>query len=69
MTSLPPQGITKIAVQSSVSLQHLPVDKRIEKGLPAELLGRLAFASQKLDEVRFDNPTKDELQHVKSTAQ
>jgi len=41
-----------------VSLQHLPVDKRIEKGLPAELLGRLAFASQKLDEVRFWNPPR-----------
>lgn len=47
------QGITNIAVQSSVSLQHLPVDKCIEKGLPSELLGRLSFASQKLDEVWF----------------
>jgi hypothetical protein len=46
-----PQGITRISVQSSVSLQHLPVDKTIEKGLPKELLARLSFATQKLDEV------------------
>lgn len=45
------QGITKISVQSSVSLQHLPVDKTIEKGLPSSLLNRLSFATQKLDEV------------------
>jgi hypothetical protein len=47
-----PQGITNISVQSSVSLQHLPVDKAIEKGLPKELLSRLSFATQKLGEVR-----------------
>lgn len=45
------QGITNISVQSSVSLQHLPVDKRIEKGLPPQLLKRLSFATQKLDEI------------------
>lgn len=48
------QGIRKISVQSSVSLQHLPVDKTIEKGLPAALLSRLSFATQKLDEVRIE---------------
>ena len=51
-----PQGVTKISVQSSVSLQHLPVDKTIEKGLPRELLSRLSFATQKLDEVRASRP-------------
>lgn len=45
------QGITNISVQSSVSLQHLPVDKRIEKGLAPQLLERLSFATQKLDEI------------------
>ena len=52
MLFLVPQGITDISVQSSVSLQHLPVDKAIEKGLPKELLSRLSFATQKLGEVR-----------------
>lgn len=45
------QGITRIAVQSSVSLQHLPMDKQCEKELPPELLAKLSFASQKLDEI------------------
>eukprot|EP00208_Stichococcus_sp_RCC1054_P007050 CAMPEP_0206136888 /NCGR_PEP_ID=MMETSP1473-20131121/2104_1 /ASSEMBLY_ACC=CAM_ASM_001109 /TAXON_ID=1461547 /ORGANISM="Stichococcus sp, Strain RCC1054" /LENGTH=757 /DNA_ID=CAMNT_0053529723 /DNA_START=157 /DNA_END=2430 /DNA_ORIENTATION=- len=49
--SLVKQGITNISVQSSVSLQHLPVDKRIEKGLAPQLLERLSFATQKLDEI------------------
>ncbi len=40
-----------ISVQSSVSLQHLPYDKDLEKELPAEIVGRLAFAKQKLGEI------------------
>lgn len=45
------QGINDISVQSSVSLQHLPVDKNLEKNLPKSLLDRLSFATQKLGEI------------------
>ena len=39
-------------MQSSVSLQHLPVDAAAEAGnLPPALLGRLSFATQKLGEI------------------
>lgn len=41
-------GIREISVQPSVTLQHLPYDLSSERGLPAELAGRLAFACQKL---------------------
>ena len=51
------QGISNIAVQSSVSLQHLPVDKRIEKDLPSQLLNRLSFATQKLVRLPACRPT------------
>ena len=45
------QGVKHISVQSSVSLQHLPYDKDLEHALPAEIVGRLAFAKQKLGEI------------------
>ena len=46
------QGVTHLSVQSSVSLQHLPVDAAAEAGnLPPALLGRLSFATQKLGEI------------------
>ena len=46
------QGVTSLSVQSSVSLQHLPVDAASEAGnLPPALLGRLSFATQKLGEI------------------
>ncbi len=45
------QGVKHISVQSSVSLQHLPYNKELEQELPAEIVGRLAFAKQKLAEV------------------
>jgi 5-methyltetrahydropteroyltriglutamate--homocysteine methyltransferase len=45
------QGIKNISVQSSVSLQHLPYDAKLEKNLPAEVTSRLAFATQKLEEI------------------
>ncbi len=38
-------------MQSSVSLQHLPYDAKLEKNLPAEVTSRLAFATQKLEEI------------------
>jgi len=48
----PRQGVTHLSVQSSVSLQHLPVDTALEAGnLPPALLGRLSFATQKLGEI------------------
>lgn len=40
-----------ISVQSSVSLQHLPYDKQLEKNVEASIAGRLAFATQKLQEI------------------
>eukprot|EP00884_Botryococcus_braunii_P016287 jgi/Botrbrau1/3341/Bobra.0048s0036.1 len=45
------QGIKNIAVQSSVSLQHLPYDTAMEKNLPQSLVARLSFATQKLAEI------------------
>lgn len=45
------QGIKNVSVQPSVSLQHLPYDVNLETSIPAELNGRLAFATQKLAEV------------------
>lgn len=45
------QGIRTISVQSSVSLQHLPYDVRLETNLPAQLGSRLSFATQKLEEI------------------
>ena len=38
-------------MQSSVSLQHLPYDKHLEKNVDASIAGRLAFATQKLEEI------------------
>ena len=45
------QGITNLAVQSSVSLQHLPYDKEADKQLPGSVHPRLSFALQKLAEM------------------
>ena len=44
------QGISNVSVQSSVSLQHLPYDVKLEKKLPSEIESRLSFATQKLKE-------------------
>lgn len=43
--------VKNISVQSSVSLQHLPYDKHLEKNIEASIAGRLAFATQKLEEI------------------
>ncbi len=54
------QGVKKLAVQSSVSLQHLPYDKMLETALPADVTERLSFATQKLQEIvkaARDGPT------------
>ena len=40
-----------MSVQSSVSLQHLPYDVKLEKKLPSEIESRLSFATQKLKEI------------------
>ena len=40
-----------MAIQSSTSLQHLPYDKHLEKQLPESVLPRLAFATQKVEEM------------------
>jgi 5-methyltetrahydropteroyltriglutamate--homocysteine methyltransferase len=40
-----------VAVSSSCSLLHVPVDLSVETGLAPELFERLAFARQKVDEV------------------
>ena len=45
------QGIENISVQSSVSLQHLPYDKDLEKIVKASIADRLSFATQKLAEI------------------
>ena len=37
--------------QSSTSLQHVPLDLTLETSLPADLVPRLAFATQKLAEI------------------
>lgn len=38
-------------MQSSVSLQHLPYDKDLEKNVESSIAGRLSFATQKLHEI------------------
>lgn len=43
--------VKDISVQSSVSLQHLPYDKQLEKNVEASIASRLAFATQKLQEI------------------
>lgn len=45
-------GATRVIVSSSCSLLHVPVDLRTEVTLDAELKSWLAFATQKLTEVR-----------------
>jgi len=40
-----------ICIQSSTSLQHVPYNSRIEKGLAPELRSKLSFAVQKLEEI------------------
>ena len=45
------KGVDDIAVQSSVSLQHLPYDVALEKNVPAHLNGKLAFAAQKVKDI------------------
>ncbi|GAB5034800.1 5-methyltetrahydropteroyltriglutamate--homocysteine methyltransferase [Nannochloropsis oceanica] len=44
----PNQAMT---VQSSTSLQHVPIDVNLEKELPSDVKARLAFAQQKLGEM------------------
>ncbi|DBB12610.1 TPA: hypothetical protein ACH3X3_005396 [Trebouxia sp. C0006] len=51
VASLHKKGIKNISVQSSVSLQHLPYDKELEKNVEASIAGRLSFATQKLHEI------------------
>ena len=51
LLALNAQGIPSISVQSSVSLQHLPYDKELEKNVEASIAGRLSFATQKLAEI------------------
>ena len=41
----------RLRVQTSVSLQHVPIDVNLETKLPADLRQRLAFAVQKLGEM------------------
>jgi hypothetical protein len=46
-------GITDIVLQPSTTLQHLPYDVTAEQGtLEPSLLGRLAFAVQKLGSLK-----------------
>ena len=45
------QGVKSLGITSSTTLQHLPIDKSLEKKLPEHITGRLAFAVQKLDEI------------------
>jgi hypothetical protein len=46
-------GITNIVLQPSTTLQHLPYDVTAEQGtLEPSLLGRLAFAVQKLGSLK-----------------
>ena len=45
------QGVKDVAVQPSVSLQHLPYDKEADKQLPGSVHARLSFALQKLAEM------------------
>ncbi|HVX42031.1 MAG TPA: 5-methyltetrahydropteroyltriglutamate--homocysteine S-methyltransferase [Gemmatimonadaceae bacterium] len=56
-------GASRVQVAPSCSLLHVPIDRDIETSLPAALRERLAFATQKLDEVALlaraatdDNP-------------
>ncbi|KAK9846062.1 hypothetical protein WJX84_008883 [Apatococcus fuscideae] len=44
-------GVKSLGITSSTTLQHLPIDKSLEKKLPEHITGRLAFAVQKLDEI------------------
>jgi 5-methyltetrahydropteroyltriglutamate--homocysteine methyltransferase len=45
-------GAERVLVAPSCSLLHVPVDLSVEKKLDSELMSWLAFAAQKLDEVR-----------------
>lgn len=45
------QGVKVLGITSSTTLQHLPIDKSLEKKLPESITGRLAFAVQKLGEI------------------
>ena len=45
------QGVKSLGITSSTTLQHLPIDKSLEKKLPESITGRLAFAVQKLGEI------------------
>ncbi len=47
----PPNDGAQVCVQSSVSLQHLPLDVEREVELDAALRARLGFARQKLHEI------------------
>ena len=40
-----------MSIQTSTSLQHLPYNKQLEKQLPESVLPRLAFATQKVEEM------------------
>lgn len=52
-------GLTKIIVHSSVPLQHLPIDTAMEVKMPVELRNRMAFAVQKLTEVKTLSASTD----------
>ncbi len=45
------QGVKSLGVTSSTTLQHLPIDKALEKKLPEHITSRLAFAVQKLGDI------------------
>ncbi|MBO9664565.1 5-methyltetrahydropteroyltriglutamate--homocysteine S-methyltransferase [Dokdonella sp.] len=45
-------GADRLQVAPSCSLLHVPVDAKLETELPANMLAWLAFATQKLDELR-----------------
>ncbi len=45
-------GVEKIAVTSSVSLQHVPHTVSVEKNLPVDVAGWLSFADEKIGEAQ-----------------
>ncbi|MBL8263246.1 MAG: 5-methyltetrahydropteroyltriglutamate--homocysteine S-methyltransferase [Xanthomonadaceae bacterium] len=45
-------GRDRVQIAPSCSLLHVPIDLRVERGLPEDIVGWLAFALQKIGELR-----------------
>jgi 5-methyltetrahydropteroyltriglutamate--homocysteine methyltransferase len=62
-------GRERVQIAPSCSLLHVPIDLSVERGLPEDIAGWLAFALQKVDELRTLADALDGLPHAEASLQ